>query len=357
MEPKNPAKFAKSISDTNSNLIPTTAIPNIVFENRRCLRFFSTAATSILATAATTFLLAAAAGTFSVPCYAQDGPGTPSLEENMKEQLKDQYAVKGNYAISYETGDIFYSEDSQTFFSSGIGGDGCIYDEEGKQKNTLSCIKDKYIGQFEAVDGSEPSGILTFDSADELLLFIDWFQLEHMDHQGERWFYSERTHLDGTKEIQIMKSEFEKRESEPGEVYRTAVDGIISQVRDADLSISDMSTCAQTLVAKAMVYDSAYRGETMDKAISDGKGVCYHYVKMMKDVLSGCGVESEILYGEVIDDESDDDHVWLRVWDSDNNKWIYRDPTRASGTIRNGLFSVDIYDVYANSYRQAGITG
>ena len=84
-----------------------------------------------------------------MPCYAQDGPGAPTFEENMSGQLDEQYAVKGNYAISRETGDIFFSEDSQTFFVNGVASDGCMYDETGKQVNTLSYIRDKYLPQYE----------------------------------------------------------------------------------------------------------------------------------------------------------------------------------------------------------------
>ena len=48
------------------------------------------------------------AAMLSMPCYAQDGPGMSTLADNMGEQLKSTYAVDGNYAISRETGDIFY---------------------------------------------------------------------------------------------------------------------------------------------------------------------------------------------------------------------------------------------------------
>lgn len=291
-----------------------------------------------------------------VPCYAQDGPGTPSLEDNMKETLGNQYAVKGNYAISFETGDIFFSEDSQTFFSSGVGSDGCVYDENGKQENTLSYVRDKYIGQFESADENGPGSLITFDTKNELNLFLTWFQLEHMDHQGDLWSFTEKTELGGKKQFQIMKSSFENKASEPSEAYYAVVNEIADKVKAGSQLVDSMSAYAQVQVAQYMTYDSAYRNETMDKAVSDRKGVCYHYAKMMKDVLDACGIQSEIICGEVINDGVDDSHVWLKVWDSDNNKWIYRDPTRASMSLSSGLFSVDIYDIYAGSYRQVGLT-
>lgn len=115
-----------------------------------------------------TLLIASA---MTMPCYAQDGPGTPALEDNIGEQFDDMYAVNGNYAISRVTGDIFYSEDGATFFTNGVGKDGCVYDENGKQVNTLNFVRDKYFPLLESEDGD----IIAFDSLEEFSRFICWF--------------------------------------------------------------------------------------------------------------------------------------------------------------------------------------
>ena len=92
-----------------------------------------------------------------------------------------------------------------------------------------------------------------------------------------------------------------------------------------------------------------------EQAIQDGKGVCYHYTKLLKDVLTRFGIESEVVYGNMTNGQDGEMHVWLKIWDKENSKWIYRDPTRASMCMDSGMFAVDIYEIYAEYYRQEGV--
>lgn len=290
------------------------------------------------------------AAMLSMPCYAQDGPGMSTLADNMGEQLKSTYAVDGNYAISRETGDIFYSEDSTTFFVNGVGKDGCVYDENGKQINTLNFVRDKYLPILESTEGDT----ISFDSLEELNTFICWFQLERMDHQGDSWTYSTVAQKNGETKLVVAKNLFTERAKPLSEAYYKLVDDITAQLIPGD-SVSSVCTHAVNLVARTLDYDKSYTNMTMDTAIADGKGVCYHYVKILRDVLEKYGLQTEILYGNMLDGERDETHVWVRVWDEENGQWIYRDPTRASTYLASGLFTVDIYEVYAKFYRQGGI--
>ena len=288
-----------------------------------------------------------------MPCYAQDGPGARTLEENMSGQLDEQYAVKGNYAISRETGDIFFSEDSQTFFVNGVASDGCMYDETGKQVNTLSYIRDKYLPQYETESVAGPGNLITFESRDDMENFLCWFQLEKMDHQGDLWRFAPKTY-DGKQMFEMDKSELTSRLWQPDEAYNNFVDGIVAKLTPGSTTDA-ASTYAMNLVAQTMDYDKSYLNATMNQAIQDGKGVCYHYTKLLKDVLTCFGIESEVVYGNMTNGQDGEMHVWLKIWDKENSKWIYRDPTRASMCMDSGMFAVDIYEIYAEYYRQEGV--
>ena len=132
------------------------------------------------------------------------------------------------------------------------------------------------------------------------------------------------------------------------------MDGIVAKLTPGSTTDA-ASTYAMNLVAQTMDYDKSYLNATMNQAIQDGKGVCYHYTKLLKDVLTRFGIESEVVYGNMTNGQDGEMHVWLKIWDKENSKWIYRDPTRASMCMDSGMFAVDIYEIYAEYYRQEGV--
>lgn len=93
--------------------------------------------------------------------------------------------------------------------------------------------------------------------------------------------------------------------------------------------------------------------QSMESALQDKKGVCYHYAKLLKGVLKDCGIQSEYMIGDF---EGVGMHCWLRIYDPDNYRYLYRDATKTNADLANGLFTVHLYDVYVKSYQTIGIT-
>lgn len=304
------------------------------------LKMFRTACISVLLSLALT-----------VPAYAQAasyGPGTIDTQESkLQEWLGSDWAINGCYALDKNSGEIYFAPDGETFTAGQVGSDGFYYQADGTQANSLTYIRDKYLTAYDALPAD---GELTFDSSQEAILFVCWIQFNRAIAQGMP--YTVNYKPDGA--VAIKKSELQRMESvkEKGGVYQNAVQQIVNLI-PADYTIEAKVHYATVQVANAFTYGKDYERRSMEEAVRDKRGVCYHYAMLLHSVLSELSIESEFVVGYA--DQSGMTHVWLKIFDTEQNKWIYRDPTKTNADLQAGLFTVNIYEVYLDSYRMMSV--
>lgn len=286
----------------------------------------------------------------TIPVFAEPIPRGSEAANAQEARLwgkDDHWAVDANYALDKNTGEIYYTQDGENFVTGQIGSDGCYYQADGTQLNSLTYIRDKYLDSYDTLSEEE---FMAFDSRQEANLFVCWIQLERATAQGLPYIVNTRSN--GV--IEIKKSELQRMEAamEEGGTYQNAVRKIADSI-PSDYSIEEIVNYATIQVAKVFMYDSNYEKSSMEEAVREKRGVCYHYARLLKSVLTEVGIESEFIIGYA--DHSDLSHVWLKIRDEDQNRWIYRDPTRTSFDLQAGLFTVNIYEAYLNSYRMVSL--
>lgn len=95
---------------------------------------------------------------------------------------------------------------------------------------------------------------------------------------------------------------------------------------------------------KIIQYSDKHLGVSMETALTENKGGCWHLAKLVHLLLERDGIVSEVVTGKSYGVP----HMWLRVRD-ENNNWIYCDPTYYVNGLEEYL-SVD-YKVYTDNYR------
>lgn len=272
------------------------------------------------------------------------GPGTEKLiSQLLDEKLDDTWVVNGLHAIDAQ-GNFYFSVNGEDFVKQDTAKDGCVYDENGVQENTLQYIRQKYWDRYQ---DTEESGRVMFDSRQEAFLFVMCLQLMG-ESQGKDY---QIFHASGDR-VSIPKENLLMIEGQPDFSYRESVQKICGEIAPA--SAEKMAETANLLVAQYFTYNKEYTRKTMAEAVRDKYGVCYHYVKLLHEVLEGLGIRSEYMVGYT-ERESNAAHVWLRAWDDEAGRWIYLDPTYAHVDLKNGLFPVQNYQAFAG-YTQYGIT-
>lgn len=218
------------------------------------------------------------------------------------------------------------------------GPDGCYYNLENIQLNTLKVIGDKYYNQYEQLTDVE---LMKFDSYNELIAFILYLQHYKSNTQGTTVYLTTMT--------QIKKSELRKLESSDSEIYKSKVTQLAYQI-NRSLSVEEQLRQVDQIVKDSLSFDWTRHSATytMDQALEAGYGVCYHQAKLMNDILSELGITSELIYGTWIDTqngkESAISHTWLRVYDG--TKWIYLDTSLAGSGLLDYEFYIEHYRMY-----------
>jgi len=97
-------------------------------------------------------------------------------------------------------------------------------------------------------------------------------------------------------------------------------------------------------VASGSVYEPNMRLGTMQEYAETGRGVCWHYARVLEELLQERGIRAEVVSGIYV---GEGHHAWVRAWDG--SRWVYSDPTIA---MTLGTAYADIpYDVYVREYR------
>lgn len=272
------------------------------------------------------------------------GPGTVELiSQRLDEKLDDTWVINGLHAIDAQ-GNIYFSENGEDFAKQMTAKDGCVYDENGIQKNTLKYVHDKYWDQYQS---TQKTGKVVFDNQQEAYMFVMYLQLLG-EAQGKNYHVF---HTSG-KQISIPKEDLLEMEKQSDLSYIEAVQNICRDIKPA--SIEKMAETANLLVAQYLTYNEGYNCKTLAEAVKDKYGVCYHYAKLLHEVLNELGVQSEYMIGRT-EREIDTAHVWIKAWDHEANKWLYLDPTYAHMDLKSGVFPVQNYHTFAG-HTQYGVT-
>lgn len=251
---------------------------------------------------------------------AEVGPGmmgdVTEIETLVREKVPENFSVSGRYAYDTTTGNVFYADASGNFTTHQLGSDGRMYDAQGAQQNTIMLIKERYLPAYEAAGENE---WLTFESPHHLMLFVQWLQYDQSSRQGKMYYYNQD---DGMK-VRIQKKDLEAI-LEPEEVgYRERVDALVQQV-DRTKSQRDIVNQAASLVANSFVYDLNTMDSSMMEALNNRRGVCWHYTKLLGDILEECSITNESVLGYNTDNRAEF-HEWNKVYLSDEGKWVYVD--------------------------------
>lgn len=251
----------------------------------------------------------------------------------------------GYYVIN-DHGDIFLADGSGNLFANGAADDQFIYDEEGRQINSLSYIGEKYRPIFEA---TPEDGNLVFDNETEAALFTIWHQLEICDRQGLEIWHQDTDH----GKVVIPKANFLPSASQENPIYHDTIASLATQI-SMKVTEEEKIRAAMELVSGTFEYDSAYQSANMTEALQAGKGVCYHYARLAKETLEAAGIPAEYITGHLSADKSQL-HVWIKAWDREKEVWRYLDPTVLDSDPISAWLAFDLYSMYLNMYNATNI--
>lgn len=294
--------------------------------------------------AALTLSISATVAFPSMASATEFGPGTiETITQKLNEKLDDTWIIHGLHAIDAQ-GNIYFSSDGEGFVKQEIAKDGCVYDENGIQENSLQYVRDKYWDIYQNTNDTDR---ITFDNRQEASLFVMCLQLLG-EAQGKNYHIFQAS---GDR-ISIPQKDLLMIEGQPDLSYQDAIQDICKEIVPA--TVEKMAETANILVAQYLTYNEAYNCKSMAESVRDKYGVCYHYAKLLHEVLSKLGIQSEYMVGWTAR-EKDTAHVWIKAWDHEANKWIYLDPTYACIDLKNGLFPVQNYQAFTE-YTQYGVT-
>lgn len=270
---------------------------------------------------------------------------TAVTPENMDASFLVMDNSKGLYLID-DNGNIFYEDTDGLFYKNGIAPDHYLYDENGVQVNSLNYIRDKYYEKFKSLSSDER---LVFDNNEDINLFFQFYQLYSAVAQGKSCIVYHAP--DGT--LQITKNEFTSMPHFKSDEYDEKVKSLSSQLNEYQTT-NDKIVNAAKLVSETFKYDDSYLLKDINEAIKNGKGVCYHFAKLLHDVLEKSGIYSEYMSGHYQSNTSY--HVWNKVWNEEENKYVYIDPTIMNGDMMSAMFNYEIPASYLQNYEQSKIT-
>ena len=240
-----------------------------------------------------------------------------------------------------KSGNVYYQDTDGQSYIDGLAPNHYAYDKNGAQMNSLYAVRDKYIVKFNSASASDA---IVFDSFKDRDVFISWYQLEVGIEQGNVIHWS-RT---ADNKAKIRKQEFLKIPSTKDPEYTKKVASIVNKLNEYP-SQNEKILKATELVANTFTYDCDYMTLDINKAVKDGKGVCYHYAKLLHDVFDAAGIKNELMLGST--SMSNRSHVWNRAYDDENNTWVYADAITKN--IYATTAKINKLDAYLGYYFQA----
>ncbi len=261
-----------------------------------------------------------------------------------KDTVVDGFQVNADGQWTVD-GVVQTNEDSNSFYKFTTDEQGNLYfvNEKGEmlkdQKNENGLYFDEngvYISPAYDPDGKKKEmaekfaarEYVTFENEDEMLDFLEYYQLqEHINGDLKKMIVNESP--DGSCGLRMQYANYYDRDGlkkriieELGPVTGETIEECIGQ--------------AFHKVTEKFEYDINYKYVSMEQALTDGRGVCWHMAKAAKVLLEDAGIYTETMSGKYYEG----DHMWIRCWDGE--KWIYSDPSN----FRQVIHYVDFTDYY-----------
>ena len=260
--------------------------------------------------------------------------------------LQDGADYSNGIYVMDTLGNKLLANAEDTVYANGLAKDGLLYDAEGRQLNTLEYIKNKYYSKFEAASDET---YITFENEKEMRIFMYLYEIECATSQGISYTYKQYSN---NENVSIKKSEFSKFQTELGETYQKAV-AEDAAAMDMTKPFTERIMQAVMLTTAHFTYDLSGQNFTMEEALVNKKGVCYHYAKYLNGLLTTIGVETKYEIGTLGLSDAGYLHVWNTAKDPDTGITYYLDPSSTRTT--EAIIKSPI--IYLSNYTQIGITG
>lgn len=260
------------------------------------------------------------------------------LDENNKPILGYFYDTSGNF---------FYAKDTDGFIiENGYDIWGQYYNKDGYIN--ISGYKYNTDNRYEALAKQLENGDNVYmNTQDEIKDFIEYYgKAYNMSKQTLNFrIYSKKTR--SKTNGKVIKEEYFVNNSLNTIYNRDEVIDAINSLFPEHLvgdSLREKVKYAANYVANTLIGDDSDLNMTLLDAITNKKGCCWHFVKVMQHLLERDGINCEIITGKAYGVS----HIWLRVKD-ENGAWIYSDPTFVSNKML-GFDDID-YRIYKDNYR------
>lgn len=262
-----------------------------------------------------------------------ENDGLHIVNENGALYNKNRYEenIKG---WSYDNlGNLYYSNEDGVLLKDARNEDGLYFNEDGRLHNKYS---DNLTGYLDMARRFERGDKVKFKRQEDLLDFFEYYSLNyklldykceyivHQDNEGKYWASLDKNKIYSRDEL------------------RHKILDMFGTI-DKDLSDYDKLLEVSKRIADNMEYDRSYIDLDLNKALTDKKGVCWHFTKIAKVLLEEAEVQTEVMIG-FMDNES---HMWVRCLV--DGKWLYSDPTLAKSMWWN--YSNIAYSIIRESYR------
>lgn len=216
------------------------------------------------------------------------------------------------------------------------------YNENGYKRNPLKYKEELQEERISKINNNEN---IIFEDFNDFINFVNFYGIYFGDNQnieitGMKDTDTGNIKVEGYKfkEINFDKKDFE-------DLYQDLLFQINQLNKNSDYNLENMIQNVITIVDNYYEYDENFFLESISTSLFNKKGVCYHYAKLTKELFDKIGLESEFIMG-IYNNQS---HIWLRVFDNENQKWIYCDPTASDSLTIENYYNID-YINYINLY-------
>ena len=218
----------------------------------------------------------------------------------------------GNLYMTHD-GNVHFVNMDGTSIKNGIK-NGYVFDDTGKLINTGGLVFAKYKDKW--YDANER---IEFDSYDDAVTFIRYMQSVHGLDQDDHYISSDGNGKYSFNKVSL-KNIIEHTEAECN-LFNAEVDRIYEESLRLSYGAPMITVIADSVrraVLMSYTYDENYTRENMTKVITDKRGVCFHFAKIILNTLKKHGIDAE--YEHLYTNHGADNHVVVQYRDESGNK-------------------------------------
>ncbi len=224
-------------------------------------------------------------------------------------------------------GNLYYVDGKEGIIRDGTNSDGLYFNSDGIY---ISPSYDPDGTKKELAEKFSEGERVTFETESDLADFWDYWDLQEMLNANTD-SCKRTTNADGTYSLKIPdeKSYCYDKIALKDKIVEKFESGPWAEAKLTGENVSDKVLTACGLIWSKLSYDLNYSNVSMENALDDGRGVCWHYARAAKVLLEDAGIYTETMAVTTnllsSDKTSGNLHMIIRCWDGE--KWIYSDPT------------------------------